>query len=61
MDNDSPPVPCIDGIYYGWMPVAGNPSCLILHRWVPEHDKWLQLDNITCVPSAEWGTNTLRN
>lgn len=61
MANDSPAVPCIDGIYYVWLPIVGNPSCLVLHRWVPEDDEWKQLEDITCVPSAEWGTNTLRN
>lgn len=55
------PVSIIDGIYYTWIPLIGNPSVIVMHRWAPEHDTWVQTDNITCVPSSEWGTNTKPN
>lgn len=54
IDGSGFDVPKRDGVYFTWIPKESNPSKLILHKWIPEKDKWQQLAWARYLPSKLW-------
>lgn len=45
-----------DGVHYTWIPSPTNSSKLLLHRWIPEEDRWENATYCTFLPSKAWGS-----